>query len=173
MKRELPAAVLFDMDGLLIDSERLALTSVEHAASVIGWPVPDPVAHRLIGLGRDNGSRVLQAALGQEFPVIRFWDAWYDDYRQRVSAGVPAKAGATHALAALQAHDVRCAPLRPRPRLRATNSKRPVYCRISTSSSGATRWHTVNRHRTCTCTPPINWASSPLTAGRLRIRCRD
>lgn len=109
MKRELPAAVLFDMDGLLIDSERLALTSVEHAASVIGWPVPGPVAHRLIGLGRDNGSRVLQAALGQEFPVIRFWDAWYDDYRQRVSAGVPAKAGATHALAALQAHDVRCA----------------------------------------------------------------
>jgi len=109
MKRELPAAVLFDMDGLLIDSERLALASVEHAASAISWPIPDPVAHRLIGLGRDNGSRVLLAALGDSFPVARFWDVWYDDYRLRVGVGVPAKDGASHALEALQAHAVRCA----------------------------------------------------------------
>lgn len=109
MKRLPPAAVLFDMDGLLIDSERLALASVEHAAAAIAWQIPGPVAHRLIGLGRDNGSRVLLTALGESFPVARFWDAWYEDYRLRVAAGVPAKTGATHALEALLARNVRCA----------------------------------------------------------------
>lgn len=109
MKRPPPAAVLFDMDGLLIDSERLALASVEQAAAAISWPIPDAVAHRLIGLGRDNGSRVLLAALGESFPVTPFWGAWYEDYRRRVGAGVPAKTGATNALEALQAHNVRCA----------------------------------------------------------------
>ena len=109
MRRPLPAAVLFDMDGLLIDSERLALASVAQAAVAIGWKIPDDVAHRLIGLGRDNGSHVLLSALGDDFPVLSFWESWLANYRDRVGAGVPAKTGATHALEALQALIVRCA----------------------------------------------------------------
>lgn len=109
MRRTPPVAVLFDMDGLLIDSERLALASVSHAAQQISHDIPDAVAHRLIGLGRDNGSRVLTAALGEDFPVLRFWDAWYADYQLRVAAGVPAKSGATHALEALADAGVACA----------------------------------------------------------------
>lgn len=109
MIRPVPAAVLFDMDGLLIDSERLALASVSHAAREIEHAIPDAVAHRLIGLGRDNGSLVLTTALGSAFPVLRFWDAWYADYQLRLAAGIPAKAGATHALEALTDAGVACA----------------------------------------------------------------
>lgn len=109
MIRPLPAAVLFDMDGLLIDSERLALASVAHAGREIDHEIPDAVAHRLIGLGRDGGSAVLAQALGATFPVQRFWDAWLADYEQRVAAGVPAKAGASHALQALASAGVTCA----------------------------------------------------------------
>ena len=92
-----PAAVLFDMDGLLIDSERLALASRRrHAASVIAGPFPIrwPIGDRS-RLGRDSG-HVLLPALGDGRFGLSFWDAWLANYRDRVGAGVPAKTGATH-----------------------------------------------------------------------------
>jgi HAD superfamily hydrolase (TIGR01509 family) len=109
MKRNHPAAVLFDMDGLLIDSERIALASVQHAATEIDQEIPAHVAHRLIGLGRDGGSAVLTRWLGEAFPVAAFWQSWLADYQARVAAGVPAKAGAKLALQTLNAAGVLCA----------------------------------------------------------------
>jgi HAD superfamily hydrolase (TIGR01509 family) len=111
MKRVYPAAVLFDMDGLLIDSERVALASLDVAARSIGWEMPNSVAQRLIGLGRDGGSVVLNAALGADFPLEQFWHEWHVDYLARVHEGdgVPAKAGAKTALEALQSAGIRAA----------------------------------------------------------------
>lgn len=109
MKRDHPAAVLFDMDGLLIDSERIAIASVQHAAVEIGHEVPTHVAHRLIGLGRDGGSVVLTHWLGAAFPVAEFWQTWFADYQRRVALGVPAKPGAKLALEALRAAGIACA----------------------------------------------------------------
>ena len=97
------------MDGLLIDSEQLALASVAQAAAAIGWTIPDDVAHRLIGLRRDSGSHVLLSALGTTFPYCRS-GVVATNYRDRVGAGVPAKTGATHALEALRRRKtMRCA----------------------------------------------------------------
>ena len=108
-RRERPAAVLFDMDGVLIDSEGIALQAVAHAANVVGHLIPDTVAHQLIGRGRDGGSLVLVTALGGTFPVVRFWDVWHADYRERVAAGVPLKPGALGALQALSDAGIRAA----------------------------------------------------------------
>lgn len=109
MIRALPDAVIFDMDGLLIDSERLALASVTHAGEAVGYAISSEVSHRLIGLGRDSGSQVLLAALGGDFPVTLFWETWLADYNLRVADGVPVKPGAAEALAALAAANVPCA----------------------------------------------------------------
>ena len=109
MRRAHPAAVLFDMDGLLIDSERIAIASVQHAATEIGHEIPEHVAHRLIGLGRDNGSVVLTHWLGAAFPVAQFWQTWFADYQRRVAQGVPAKPGAKKALETLRKVGIVCA----------------------------------------------------------------
>lgn len=109
MRRSPPRAVLFDMDGLLIDSERLAMAALAHAAVEIEHEIPEPVAHRLIGLGRDAGSAVLTTSLGERFPLAAFWSAWSASYVQLVAQGVPAKQGAREALLALRAANVACA----------------------------------------------------------------
>ncbi len=52
-RREPPfAAVLLDMDGLLFDSERLALAVIERLSGEIGTPVPREVILRTVGCNR-------------------------------------------------------------------------------------------------------------------------
>jgi HAD superfamily hydrolase (TIGR01509 family) len=109
MKRIPPAAVLFDMDGLLIDSETVALKSLEIAVQALGWEMPHAVAQRLIGLGRDGGQRVLVEALGTKFPLADMYLHWERDYAARMDEGIPAKDGALTVLNALKSVGIRAA----------------------------------------------------------------
>jgi HAD superfamily hydrolase (TIGR01509 family) len=94
------------MDGLLIDSERVALASLDVAAAKLSLDFPHHVAQRLIGLGRDGGSKVIRDALGEDFPLAEFWQAWSHDYLQRVEEGVPAKEAVASTLEHLAALNV-------------------------------------------------------------------
>ncbi|MEQ1594858.1 MAG: HAD family phosphatase [Casimicrobium sp.] len=109
MRRPLPAAVIFDMDGLLIDSERLARVSTLAVSEQLGHPIPESVAMRMIGLGSDALERMLRAELGAQFPLTPFRDAWNAHYGALVEQGVPVKPGVVEALTALAAANVRCA----------------------------------------------------------------
>lgn len=77
------------------------MASLDVAASTLAIEFPSHVAQRLIGLGRDGGSKVIVEALGEAFPLDAFWQAWSSDYLQRVEAGVPAKASVPETLAHL------------------------------------------------------------------------
>ena len=109
MRREHPAAVLFDMDGLLIDSERMAQEVVREASQHLGLALPEPLALRMIGLGRDALERLLAVELGRDFPFEQFQAEWELRYHERIVKGVPIKAGAAEALAALAAAGLPCA----------------------------------------------------------------
>ncbi len=109
MIRPVPAAVLFDMDGLLIDSERMAQEATRATSLSLELAIPQRVAMRMIGLGRDALERMLRAELGTHFPFEQFQAEWGEHYHRRIAEGVPVKAGVAEALAALGAAGLPCA----------------------------------------------------------------
>lgn len=107
--RPLPAAVLFDMDGLLIDSERLAQRATQMTAQALGYSIPERLSLAMIGLGSDALERLLETELGAQYASHRYQPLWNEHYRALVADGVPPKAGAHAALQALTEAGVRCA----------------------------------------------------------------
>jgi HAD superfamily hydrolase (TIGR01509 family) len=74
-----PAALVFDMDGLLLDTERIALETFEAACTANGVSVAREVYFTCVG---SRGDAILRRALGSTFPfdaVSRDWSALYNE----------------------------------------------------------------------------------------------
>lgn len=68
-----PAAVLFDCDGVLADSEGLVNRLVAEAVSALGWPMTGAEAeHRFLGLALPDIRPILVARVG---PLPPDWEA--------------------------------------------------------------------------------------------------
>lgn len=64
-----PAAVLFDMDGTLVDTERLWWDAVEQVAARLGRPLSDADAPAVVGRPADHTAAHLCRALGRRRPT--------------------------------------------------------------------------------------------------------
>ena len=64
-------AVAFDMDGLMFDSERVAIGLWRSAGLSEGWEIPAPLLLGLVGHSSAEGKRLLAGALGPGFPYDR------------------------------------------------------------------------------------------------------
>lgn len=92
-------AVIFDMDGLLLDSERIALSIVAEAAMDLGLPWRSEVGLAMVGLNSRDSDAIVRQHLGQDYPVAELRDAWGLRYELAIDAGrIPAKAGAAELL---------------------------------------------------------------------------
>lgn len=102
-----PAAVLFDMDGLLLDSERVALGIMSACASELGLAWSPEVGLRIIGRNVDDSSRILREHYGNDARLDALpaafrarYDRHIDDY------AIAHKPGVTELLDLLDAHGI-------------------------------------------------------------------
>lgn len=65
----LPDAVIFDMDGLMIDSERVSIACWTEAAETFGLPLDEAFFVRMVGLG-DRDSQALLRGQGVQDSMI-------------------------------------------------------------------------------------------------------
>lgn len=102
-----PAAVLFDMDGLLLDSERLAREAFVKACEDLGFEADLVTYHQCIGSTHGKTRELLMSAYGENFPYDAIDERWHGHYHARLAEGpVPVKTGALDLLEHLRERTV-------------------------------------------------------------------
>lgn len=88
------AAVILDMDGLMLDTERHYKIAWQKAASELGYPLDDAFYYTLVGRTNEAGEAALAKQFGSAFPVARFRELWAGLWRTDVeSQGISTKPG--------------------------------------------------------------------------------
>ena len=90
-----PAAVIFDMDGLLFDTETLYSEAILTAAAEVGCPMSHDVFLQLIGGSREVNHPFPAEHYGPDYPLAALIAAWGRHFRELAAAGLPLKPGAT------------------------------------------------------------------------------
>jgi HAD superfamily hydrolase (TIGR01509 family) len=93
-----PKAVVFDMDGLLIDSETLYCDALTAAARELGEDLPMAVIRRMIGHAWVGSAVVLKEHFGADFDTDRLREMSVARFYESADAEIALKAGVVEIL---------------------------------------------------------------------------
>jgi HAD superfamily hydrolase (TIGR01509 family) len=101
-----PKAILFDMDGTLIDTERLGAASWDHAANDVGVSVTETLKREMIGRNMPDIRSMVRAAIAGPRADALLERAEHHYHRLVSEAPPPIKAGAPELLDWLLSHNI-------------------------------------------------------------------
>lgn len=127
------AAVVFDMDGLLLDSERVSQEVLLKAAGIVGAPLTPETALKMVGRNAASGYLYLTELFGSEATVTPFLEKTHELYEAEFEAGrIPLKQGVLQLLETLDELKI--------PRAIATSTRRHIAIRKLTKVDIVTRF---------------------------------
>lgn len=101
------AAVVFDMDGILIDSEPLFRLAAQSAAREVGHHLSDEVYAMWMGLPPRAVEAAVLESMGPQFPMQAFRERFRDIWIAHTDThGVPAQPGIYELLVALREREI-------------------------------------------------------------------
>jgi beta-phosphoglucomutase-like phosphatase (HAD superfamily) len=86
-------AIIFDMDGLMLDTEVLYRSAWQGAARACGFDLSHAGYAELIGLGRHEAEAKLARRFGPSFSVQTFASDWERRWAEQTRSTIPIKAG--------------------------------------------------------------------------------
>ena len=92
-KKFRPAAVIFDMDGLMLDTERLTIPLWDEAGKKFGYRIPFDTVIRMVGISSQNAMAVLFDEYGEDFPYEKIRDEFRLLCKREYEKGIPHKKG--------------------------------------------------------------------------------
>jgi HAD superfamily hydrolase (TIGR01509 family) len=112
-----PAAVIFDMDGLMLDTEPLAARAWGEAAAALGVDFDKALARAMIGRNFADCATMLRERYAAPYPFEALLGSWHEAYDTIVAReGLVLKPGLYELLEWLEAHSI--------PRAVATSTRR-------------------------------------------------
>ena len=90
-------AILFDLDGTLIDTESLAVAAGLVAFAAAGHPVDLPFMHRLVGIDGPTSARIISAHR-PDLELPRLDALWRQGFEDRMRESLTLKPGVTELL---------------------------------------------------------------------------
>jgi HAD superfamily hydrolase (TIGR01509 family) len=99
---------IFDMDGLIFDSERLFMSKLKEAMAEDGYILTEEIYSNTLGLGASFVEKYMHSVYGEDYPCYEMGQRARAKMAEDIKNGIPVKKGIVDLLEYFKTRNVKC-----------------------------------------------------------------